>query len=187
VVGAATGGSESDKSADTTSTPATTTSAEHGESSGDPTENASDSNTPSVGPHGSVEIDTLRWRLRNAKTANTIGDQQYGLGAKANGVFVVVELSVKNNKSESVTLTSEAVSLVAGDKTYATDSNAETALIGSGTKTFLLEDLGPGVTLTGTTAFDVAPAVLHQHPQLRFNELGFGSTHGYIALPPLSG
>lgn len=27
---------------------------------------------------------------------------------------------------------------------------------------------------------------LREHPQLRFNELGFGSTHGYITLPPLS-
>lgn len=132
-------------------------------------------------------MDTLRWRLRNTRVAKTIGDQQYGLGAKANGTYIIVELSVKNNKSESVTLTSEAISLIAGDKTYSTDSSAETALIGDGAKTFLLEDLGPGVALTGQAAFDVAPAVLNQHPQLQFNELGFGSTHGYIALPPLSG
>lgn len=86
-----------------------------------------------------------------------------------------------------MTLTPEVVSLVVGDKTYSTDSNAETALIGSGASTFLLEDLGPDVTLTGKTAFDVAPAVLNQHPQLRFNELGYGSTHAYIALPSLAG
>lgn len=186
IVGAATGGDESDKSVSTSDTPKTTPTAAD-EDKGDSTENASDSNTPSVGPRGSVEVDTLRWRLSGARATKTIGDQQYGLGAKANGVFVVVELSVKNNKSESVTLTSETVSLVAGDKTYSSDSNAETALIGTGAKTFLLEDLGPGVTLTGKTAFDVAPEVLHQHPQLRFNELGYGSTHGYIALPALSG
>ncbi len=99
----------------------------------------------------------------------------------------VPQPGVKNNKSESVTLTPEVLSLVVGDKTYSTDSNAETALIGSGASIFLLEDLGPDVTLTGKTAFDVAPAVLNQHPQLRFNELGHGSTHAYIALPPLAG
>jgi Protein of unknown function (DUF2510)/Domain of unknown function (DUF4352) len=155
--------------------------------SGDPAENASDSNTPIVGPNGSVEVDTLRWRLNDAQATESIGDQQYGLGSKANGVYVVVELSVTNNKSESVTLTPEVVSLVVGDKSYSADSNAETALIGSGAKTLFLEDLGPDVTLTGKAAFDVAPAVLHQRPQLQFNELGFGSTHGYITLPPLSG
>lgn len=186
VVGAATGGGESDKSGGSSDAPKAATSSTD-EDAGDPTENASDSNTPSVGPHGSVEVDTLRWRLGGARATKAIGNQQYGLGATANGIFVVVELSVKNNKSDSVTLTPETVSLVAGDKTYSSDSNAETALIGTGAKTFLLEDLGPGVTLTGKAAFDVAPEVLHQHPQLRFNELGYGSTHGYIALPVLSG
>lgn len=156
-------------------------------STSEPGKNATEGNTPRVGPHGSVEVDTLRWRLRGARTAKTIGEQQYGLGAKANGIFVIADLSAKNNKSESVTLSSEAVSLVTGGKTYSSDSNAEIALTGSGANTFLLEDLGPGVTLKGSTAFDVAPSVLHQHPQLRFNELGFGETHGYIALPRLSG
>lgn len=150
-------------------------------------DNASGDNTPHVGPKGSVEVDTLRWKLIKAKTAKTIGDQQYGLGAKANGIYVVADLSVKNNKNESVTLTSEAVSLVAGEKVYTPDSSAEIALVGDGGKTFLLEDLGPGVSLKGTVAFDVAPSVLKQHPELRFNELGFGETHGYIALPKLSG
>jgi hypothetical protein len=194
VVSAVAGGGESDNKDTAGKSSATATKAEtkaaassESDEGNDPSENASDSNTPSVGPHGSVEVDTLRWRLRNAQTMKSIGDQQYGLGSKANGVYIVAELSVKNNKSESVTLTPEVVSLVVGDKTYSTDSNAETALIGSGASTFLLEDLGPDVTLTGKTAFDIAPAVLNQHPQLRFNELGYGSTHAYIALPPLAG
>lgn len=154
---------------------------------GDPSENASDDNTPSVGWNGSVEVDTLRWRLRDAHTDKAIGEQQYGLGAKANGLYIIVDLSVTNNKSESVTLTSENVSLTAGEDTYSADTNAETALIAAGTTTLFLEDLGPGVSLNGTVAFDVAPSVLGQDPQLRFNELGFGDTHGYITLPPLSG
>ena len=158
-----------------------------GGSGGNPGENASGDNTPRVGPKGSVEVDTLRWKLLKAKTAMTIGDQQYGLGAEANGIYVVANLSVKNNKNESVTLTSEVVSLVAGEKVYSPDSSAEIALVGDGGQTFLLEDLGPGVTLKGTVAFDVAPSVLKQNPELRFNELGFGDTHGYIALPKLSG
>lgn len=86
-----------------------------------------------------------------------------------------------------MTLTSEVVSLVAGEKVYTPDNSAEVALVGDGGQTFLLEDLGPGVTLKGTVAFDVAPSVLKQHPELRFNELSFGDTHGYIALPKLKG
>jgi hypothetical protein len=149
--------------------------------------NASGDNTPRVGPKGSVEVDTLRWKLLSAKTTKKIGDQRYGLGAKANGIYVVAKLSAENNKTESVTLTSEAVSLVSGENVYKPDTKAEVALVGSGGNTFLLEDLGPGVTAKGSVAFDVPPKVLKQHPELRFNELGFGETHGYIALPKLSG
>lgn len=155
-------------------------------SNSDSGENASGGNTPKVGPNGSVEVDTLRWKLDNAKTAKTIGDQEYGLGSKANGIYVIAHLSVKNNKNESVTLTSETVSLVVGEKTYSSDTGADLSLAGTGGKTFLFEDLGPGVTLKGAIAFDVAPSVLKHHPELRFNELGFGETHGYIALPELS-
>lgn len=182
-MGAEPAAKESEEASDTDTEPVANDTEE--DESGDPAENASSDNTPSVGPQGSVEVDTLRWRLHKATTAETIGDQRYGLGAEANGLFVVVDLTVKNNKSESVTLTPEVVSLVASDKTYDADSAAETALIGSGAKTFFLSDLGPDVSSTGRVAFDVAPAVLGQHPQLRFNELGFGDTHGYIALPPL--
>lgn len=156
-------------------------------SNSDPGENASSGNTPHVGPKGSVEVDTLRWKLDKAKTAKTIGDQEYGLGAKANGVYVIAKLSVKNNKNESVTLTSETVSLVVGEKVFKPDTKAEVALIGEGGNTFLAEDVGPSVTAKGEVAFDVPPSLLKKHPELRFNELGFGETHGYIALPKLKG
>jgi hypothetical protein len=154
-------------------------------SNSDPGENASSGNTPHVGPNGSVEVDTLRWKLKTAKTAKTIGDQEYGLGAKANGIYVIATLSVKNNKNESVTLTSETVSLVSGEKVFKPDTKAEIALIGEGGNTFLAEDVGPSVTAHGEVAFDVPPSILKKHPELRFNELGFGETHGYIALPKL--
>ena len=152
-----------------------------------PGENATSGNTPHVGPKGSVEVDTLRWKLKKAKTAKTIGNQEYGLGAKANGIYVIAGLSVKNNKNESVTLTSETVSLVSGEKVFKPDTKAEVALIGQGGNTFLAEDVGPGVTAHGEVAFDVPPSILKKHPELRFNELGFGETHGYIALPKLNG
>jgi hypothetical protein len=159
-----------------------------GESSNsDPGENASSGNTPHVGPKGSVEVDTLRWKLNKATTAKKIGNQEYGLGAKANGIYVIAKLSVKNNKNESVTLTSENVDLVVGEKVFKPDTKAEVALIGEGGNTFLAEDVGPSVTAKGEVAFDVPPALLKKHPELRFNELGFGETHGYIALPKLKG
>jgi hypothetical protein len=156
-----------------------------GSSGNEPNKNASESNTPSVGPRESVEVDDLRWNLLHAEKTSTIGEASSGLGATANGIFVVVTLHVTNKKHSTATMTSDIVTLLANKKEYKTSSSADTALLGQGGKTFLIQELGPEVSLAGKAAFDVPPQILNESPQLRFNELGFGSTHGYIALPPL--
>jgi hypothetical protein len=56
---------------------------------------------------------------------------------------------------------------------------------GNGAEPFFLEDIQPDTTTTGTLVYDVPKAVLRGDPELRFNELGFGETHAYIALPGL--
>jgi hypothetical protein len=164
---------------------ATASHSEQGEQSGpenEPGKNASESNTPRVDSTGSVEVDDLRWHLMSAYTTSVLGeegiDQQ-----RANGVFVVAYLSVTDNKSESVSMTNSQVALVVDGKSYSPDSEAEFHLSG---KTLESLEVGPGVTAEAGIVFDVAPQVLHEHPELQFNELGLGSTHGYIALPSLS-
>jgi hypothetical protein len=190
IISAAAGGSKKKESTSSPSSPAGTTSTSSkpktgpGSPGNEPSKNASEENTPSVGPHESVEVDDLRWRLLKAEVTHTIGEPS-GLGATANGIFVVVTLHVTNKKHTTATMTDEIVTLVAQKKEYKVSTSAETALIGEGGKTFLVQELGPEVSLTGRTGFDIPPQVLHEHPQLRFNELGFGSTHGYIALPDL--
>jgi hypothetical protein len=152
----------------------------------DPASNASEANTPSVGPSESVEVDRLRWRLDHASTRSAIGEPSSGLRAKATGVYLVATLHVTNNQSEAVTLSENLIKLVAGKETYAVDSNAVTALLGEGHPAFLTETLGSHASATGTIAFDIPPSVLRTIPSLRFEELSFGPVHGYIRLPPLA-
>jgi hypothetical protein len=59
--------------------------------------NASESNTPSVGPHESVEVDDLRWRLLHAEQRPTIGSG--AIAATANGVFVVTDLREQKERN----------------------------------------------------------------------------------------
>jgi hypothetical protein len=181
VVGAASGCGESKSSSGTTSRPATGP----GSKGNEPNKNASEENTPSVGPNGSVEVDDLRWRLIHAETTHTIGEPESPVKATANGVFVLTTLHVTNKKHETVTMTSEVVALNAEKKEYKPSTEADTALTGQGGKTFLIQELTPEESLEGKAAFDVPPQVLNEHPQLRFKELGVGSSHGFIALPPL--
>jgi hypothetical protein len=141
-----------------------------------------------VGAKGSVQVDGLVWKLKNVKTAAAIGDRTYGLGEEANGTYVVADLGVTSTKDESVTITEEAIQLVAeGGNTYSTDSDGTFAAIGDGQEAFLLEDIGPNSTLDGVVVFDVPKSVLKAKlMELEFGELGFGDTHGYIALPKLN-
>lgn len=100
---------------------------------------------------------------------------------------MVADLSVRSTKGDSVTLTDNVFALEGGnDAVYSTDTEGSTAAMLSsdqGAEPFFLTDLQPDTTTTGTIVFDVPAQVLAQRPELRFSELGFGETRGYIRLP----
>ncbi|UGS35243.1 DUF4352 domain-containing protein [Capillimicrobium parvum] len=146
---------------------------------------ATDDCTPHVGADGKVRVDAIVWNLESARTTNTIGEQQYGLGAKADGVFVVVKLKATSKKDESATLSDNVIKLEVNGNTYDPDSDGSIAAIGAGDEPFFLETLNPDSTEKGTVVFDVPKKVLNDKPELRFGELGFGDTHAYIALPQI--
>ncbi len=129
-------------------------------------------------------VDTLTWRVTGARSALGSLGSEY-LGEDADGRFVVVNLSVRNGKDESVTINSGQMTLEANGKTYETDSEGTVAATIDGEDSFLLKDLGPDVTTRGVAVFDVPPAVLSASPEICFGELGFGSGKGCIRLPAL--
>jgi len=148
------------------------------------TSKATDSCTPDVDSNHSVRVDALTWSVINATTAKTLGDQQFGAGAKADGTFVIVTLKVHSSKNESATMTSEVVKLISSEgNSYSTSTDGTIAAIGSGEDPLFVKDIGPDQTSTSKVVFDVPPRVLNAGMKLRINELGFGSTHGFIALP----
>jgi hypothetical protein len=144
--------------------------------------------TPHRSSSGSVRVDALTWRVRSATTAKTIGDQTYGLGAKANGRFVIIKLRVHSDKNESATLTDNVIKLAINGNTYDPDNDGTIAVMGEGgDKPFFFDTVGPDSDRNGTVVFDVPKSKLGRKIEVRFAELGFGETHGYIRLPSLSG
>jgi hypothetical protein len=141
--------------------------------------------TPRVGPDGQVRVDALYYRLVGVRTAETLGDQEYGLGERADGVFVIAKIRVRSDKDESATLTDRVFQLEVDGNTYDPDSEGTIAAVGAREEPFFLKDIGPDATTTGTVVYDVPRSVLRKKPALRFNELGFGDGHGYITLPSL--
>jgi hypothetical protein len=141
---------------------------------------ATDDCTPHVGPNGSVRVDALVWSVDSVETAETVGDMTYGLGEEADGTFVIVRLTVKSKKDETAAIASETVQLASGGTLTEPDDEAA---IGLDEATLIYEEVGPDATKSATVIFDVPPSKLNGKTELRFGELGFGSTEGFIALP----
>ena len=123
-----------------------------------------------------------------ARTASSLGDTSLGLGHEADGVYIVVKLQVHSVKSESATLTSDVIQLEANGRRYSPDDNGTIAAIeqqsnSSASEPFFLTDISPDSTKRGLAVYDVPKSLLRKNIEVRFNELGFGQTHGYIKLP----
>ena len=147
---------------------------------------ATDDCTPRVSKRKTVRVDALYWQVKSATVRKSIGEMTYGLGEKADGVFVVVDLKVRSAKSESVTLTDNVFQLeVDGETVLDPDSDGTVAAVGAGEDPFFLEDLGPDATTRGKVVFDVPKRALTKDVAMRFDELGFGTTHAYIELSGL--
>ena len=132
--------------------------------------------------------DALVWRITGAQKAASLGDTSIGRGEDADGVFIVVNLRVTSKRNESATITDEAIRLEAPNgNAYKADLDGTVAAIGQGQDPLFLEDIGPDATLESKVVFDVPKSVANRKLEVRFGELGFGSTHGYIRLPTLTG
>jgi uncharacterized protein DUF4352 len=137
-----------------------------------------------------VTVDGLVYSVQSVKTAAQLGDPTIGTEENAGGVFVIAKLKAHSTKGESATLSYDTIKLeVPNGPTYSADLEGSTAGLlasgggGSSEEPFFLSDVQPDTTTTGLIVFDVPRSVLSKKPELRFNELGVGSTHGYIRLP----
>ena len=159
---AAGGGSESDKSASDSDTPTPSSEspangddAPSDDDSSSCTNTATEDYTPDVASNQSVRVDALTWRILSTRVAATLGNQQFGAGAKADDVFSVVTLKVTSNKDESATISDERVKLeTIDDNTYSSEQPGHNPALGSGEDPLFLEDLGPDQTTTSRLVFD---------------------------------
>jgi uncharacterized protein DUF4352 len=85
--------------------------------------------------------------------ADTIG--QSFTREKANGVFVIVELDLTNEENQPATIFEDAIRLISGGNSFSTSDDALFAL--GDKQSFLLEEIQPGVTESGTLVYDIPP------------------------------
>jgi hypothetical protein len=136
--------------------------------------------TPRVGPQGKVTVGPLTWAFSSVRHGKTIRDPSLP-GPRAAGIFLVVQLRGRSAKDAPEIITHDSVKLqIPGGAIYSPTTRGE---IEAGGKTLLPKQIQPGHAFSGQVVFDVPSSVLQRHPQLQFNELGPGSTTGYISLP----
>ncbi|MGH3458329.1 DUF4352 domain-containing protein [Aeromicrobium sp.] len=150
-------------------------------SSGDTSSNSnktgSKSNPVKVGE--TVKLEGTEYTVKSAKKTPTVGGEFFK--EKANGVFVVVELTVENKKDETKTFLDEATKFIAtNDKKYSTDSDGTIASAGEGDESFMLMDMQPDVPETGILVYDV-PVGKAKGGLLEVSDL-FGGGEAYIDL-----
>lgn len=149
---------------------------------------ATDDHTPKMGVGKTVKVDGVRYKILSADTAKSIGDEY--VGETADGQFLVLRIRARNDRKKSSTLTDSVMAIEANGNTYEPDSEGTFAfeLSRGGDQnedSFFLRDIQPGTATKGYVVFDLPRKVLNkQDLSVRFNELGFGSTHGYLAVPP---
>jgi hypothetical protein len=149
--------------------------------------NAGDDYTPHVGSSGQITVDGIVYSVSSVEQRKTIGDSSIGLDEQASGTYLVVNLNAHSTKGQTETLTDQTFKVTyKGGPEYSADTDGTVALTmegGSGSEEpFFLTDIQPDSDEKGAIVFDVPDAALGKKLELRVNELGFGSTHGFIRL-----
>ena len=92
------------------------------------------------------------YTVTKVRTTEALGDQEYGLGEKANGTFVVVDLKITNRKNETKTFMDNSAKLVTKDgNAYKSSTEASLSLKDD----LMLEDIQPDLTTKGSIGYDV--------------------------------
>lgn len=126
-----------------------------------------------------VKLKGTQYTVESAKTQSDVGGEF--ANEKANGVYVLVTLTIENKKDETKTFSDSAAKFVAtNDKKYSTDQDGTFAAIGDGGETLIFEDMQPDLPKTGLLVFDV-PKDLAKGGILEVGDL-FGGGEAYIDL-----
>lgn len=121
-----------------------------------------------------VQLAGTRYTVKGVKTTSKVGGE---FGKKADGIFVVVTLTIENMKNSTKTFSDDAAKLIASDGTqYSTSDDGQIYANNS----LVLEDMQPQLPKTGTLVYDVPPAKT-AGAVLKVSDL-FGEGDAYVDL-----
>lgn len=105
-----------------------------------------------------VSVGDMEYAINSVETAKQIGPSVFPTNAK--DTFLIVDMKVKNNGNEAVTVDSSFFKLKEGEKTFEADSMASMSANqnenGEIVNSFFLEQLNPDMEQTGKIVFDIS-------------------------------
>ena len=120
-----------------------------------------------------VQLEGTQYTVTGTTTQSTVGG---AFGEKADGKFVVVDMTIENKQNETKTFMDEAATFIAKDGTQYKGSDAAIYL----DKSLFLKDMQPDLPTKGQLVFDVPPTKV-AGGVLRVEDL-FGRGEAYINL-----
>ncbi len=111
-----------------------------------------------VGMGEAIKVGDVVFTVHGKETAKTIGDQY--VGQDAQGTYLILDVTVKNEGKEAITTDSSFFKLKAGESTYDSDGTAD-MYINDANNMFFLAKVNPGNETRGKIAFDVNDAVIN--------------------------
>jgi hypothetical protein len=133
--------------------------------------------TPEVANVGDkLTLKGTTYQVTDVSTAESLGSSF--TKTEANGVFVVVDLTLQNEENEPATVLEENLKLIGGnDSEYSTSTDAALAIDDA---FVILEEIQPGVKQSGKLVYDVPPKAV-SGSRLQVEDL-FSDSTGQIDL-----
>ncbi|MER1263098.1 DUF4352 domain-containing protein [Bacillus licheniformis] len=132
-----------------------------------------------------VKVGDMIYKVNGKKTADQVGPS--ALPQKASDKYLVIDVTLKNNGNDKVTVDASFFKLKRGEKTYEADSaasmSANQSEDGNIDNSFFLQNLNPDSKISGKVVFDVAPEVANAKDlQLQVQTGAWGTETGIIDL-----
>lgn len=101
-----------------------------------------------------VTVDDVDYLVNNVEVSKQIGSEY--ANTTANDTYLIIDISITNNKKESLSISDSFFKLLNGENEYSTDTTGAVYLSDS---SIIFKELNPEVTLQGKIVFDVPEAI----------------------------
>lgn len=127
-----------------------------------------------------ANVGDVSYLVNNIETVNSLGSEYFG--ETAQGVFLLVSVTVSNNGNESLDVSDSFFTLVDGEKTF--DSNTMAAIhANENGDSFFVKSINPDLSLTSYVVFDVPQSIIDSSTkQLQVQTGYWGTEKGLINL-----